>query len=86
MPPEEDRAKARSNMHKMVKFGRFVFELNERTDRQTEFVFEKNVCNNKEKRKNHAFLILIKKVLKTLKTYLQLHKPINHSAFNTQLL
>jgi len=36
-PPEEDRATATSIMHKsMVKFGRAVFELCERTNRQTD--------------------------------------------------
>jgi len=35
-PSENDRAMATGNMHKnLVKFGRAVFELSERTDRHT---------------------------------------------------
>jgi len=45
-----------------------------------------NVCNNSKKRKKSCFLKFEKNVKKRRPTaYVQFHRPLNHSAFNTQL-
>ena len=45
-----------------------------------------NVCNNSKKRKKSCFLKSEKNVEKRrLTAYVQFHRPLNHSAFNTQL-
>ena len=44
-----------------------------------------NVCNNSKKRKKSCFLDFEKNVKNVKKTYIQFHRPFNHSTFNTQL-
>ena len=45
-----------------------------------------NVCNNSKNVKSHVFLKSEKNVKKRRPTaYVQFHRPLNHSAFNTQL-
>jgi len=45
-----------------------------------------NACNNTKNVKSHVFLKSEKNVKKRRPTaYVQFHRPLNHSAFNTQL-
>jgi len=56
MPSEEDRVTTAGNMHKnSAKFGRAVFELYERTDRQTDVTILRTPPGGEAKTFNRAF-------------------------------